>query len=63
MCCGAHTSMHKGMAGKGDFENAELFALVDVVEDLWLKIFHFFWEKDEKRKVKRETERGRREGK
>lgn len=63
MCCGAHTSMHPGMAGKGDFENAEIFALVDVVEDLWLKIFHFFWEKDEKRKVKRETERGRREGK
>lgn len=56
-------SMHTGMAGKGDFENAEIFALVDVVEDLWLKIFNFFWEKDEKRKVKRGKERGRRKGK
>ena len=40
------------MAGSGDFENAEIFALVDVVEDMWMKMIHIFIEKDEKRKVK-----------
>ena len=47
-----HTScMYSGLAGSGDFENAEVFALVDVVEDMWMKMIHIFIEKDEKRKV------------
>ena len=40
-----------GLAGDSPLENAELFSLVECVEDLWLKIFTFFWEKDETRKV------------
>ena len=40
-----------GLAGASPLENAELFSLVECVEDLWLKIFAFFWEKDEARKV------------
>lgn len=43
---------HPGLAGSGDFENAEVFAVVDVVEDIWMKMIHFFFEKDEKRKVR-----------
>lgn len=41
-----------GLAGANPLENAELFSLVECVEDLWLKIFNFFWEKDEARKVR-----------
>lgn len=40
-----------GLAGANPLENAELFSLVECVEDLWLKISAFFWEKDETRKV------------
>lgn len=46
--------MYPGLAGSGDFENAEVFAVVDVVEDIWMKMIHFFFEKDEKRKVREE---------
>ena len=59
--------MYPGLAGSGDFENAEVFAVVDVVEDIWMKMIHFFFEKDEKRKVREEggamdEGRGGREG-
>ena len=40
-----------GLAGDSPLENAELFSLVECVEDLWLKISAFFWEKEETRKV------------
>lgn len=40
-----------GLAGSSDLENAEIFSVVDVVEDLWTRIFSFFWEKDEVKKV------------
>ena len=40
-----------GLAVASPIDNAELFSLVECVEDLWLKIFAFFWEKDETRKV------------
>ena len=47
----AYYNMYIGLAGASPIENAELFSLVECVEDLWLKISAFFWEKDEARKV------------
>ena len=43
--------VHAGLAGTTPTENAELFSLVECVEDLWLNIISFFREKDETRKV------------
>lgn len=40
-----------GLAGATPIENAELFSIVECVEDLWLKISSFFWEKDEARQA------------
>ena len=51
LCTHTHI-VYPGLAGSGDFENAEVFAVVDVVEDIWMKMIHFFFEKDEKRKVR-----------
>ena len=47
----AYYNMYIGLAGASPIENAELFSLVECVEDLWLRISAFFWEKDEARKV------------
>ena len=44
--------MCPGLAGDTAIENAELFALVECVEEVWLKISSFFWENDESRKVR-----------
>lgn len=45
-----------GLAGSSDLENVAIFSLVEVMEDLWVKMGNIFWEKDEERKV-RERER------
>lgn len=40
-----------GLDGTSSEENAQLFAIVECVEDLWVRIAAFFWEQDEQRKA------------
>ena len=40
-----------GLAGSNDLENAEVFSLVEVVEDLWVRVAQFFFNTDEQKKV------------
>ena len=40
-----------GLAGDSDIENAEIFSVVEDVEDLWGRMSSIFWEPNEERKV------------
>ncbi len=40
-----------GLAGANDVENAELAGIIDYLEDFYVRLFPFFYEKDEARKA------------
>ena len=41
-----------GLAGSNDLDNAEISSLVEVVEDVWVRIAQFFFSTDEQKKVR-----------
>ena len=46
------TYTHPGLAGSGDeVDKAAVMGIVEAVEEVWVKLSQYFWEKDETKKV------------